>query len=69
MALDDHKMDRTHFSIGSRSELDDAVTYWWSKTPYEGLCAVEFLRQVAYGYDPAYERLQRVLTLAKRERG
>jgi hypothetical protein len=35
--------------------------YWLSKTPEERFEALELLRQIAYGYDPATARLQRVL--------
>jgi hypothetical protein len=35
--------------------------YWMSKTPEERFEALEYLRQLAYGYDPAIERLQRVI--------
>jgi hypothetical protein len=34
--------------------------YWHSRTPQERLWALEFMRQEAYGYDPATIRIQRV---------
>ena len=65
--FDELRMDRTHFAVVSFAEPDSAITYWQSKTPDERLEAVEFLRQVAYGYDPATARLQRVLAVIRRE--
>ena len=58
-------MDKTVFSIGTLEEQGDDREYWASKTPAERLQAVEFMRQVMYGYDPATERLQRVFTIAQ----
>lgn len=59
------RMDKTVFSIQPLSEQGDERGYWASKTPAERLQAVEFMRQVMYGYDPATARLQRVLTIAE----
>jgi hypothetical protein len=71
MALTDFpefaRVDRTHMWVGKLTDPDPAIAYWHSKTPHERLRAVEYLRQVAYGYDPATTRLQRVLTVARRE--
>jgi hypothetical protein len=60
-------LDRTKFSV-IRLEDKDRVDreYWLSKTPYERLVAVETIRQMLYGYDPATARLQRVLEVVKR---
>lgn len=63
----DFKMDKTAFSVVPLSEADDEKEYWLSKTPQERLQAVEFIRQVLYGYDPATARLQRVFEVVKRE--
>ena len=60
------RMDKTVFSIGTLNEQGDDREYWASKTPAERLQALEFMRQVMYGYDPATTRLQRVFTIAKR---
>ena len=60
------RMDKTAFSAMSFAEAAEADrTYWWSKTPEERLAALELLRQIHYGYDPATERLQRVLTIVE----
>ena len=60
------KLDRTALSIGRLDEESDEKAYWRSRPPEERLAAVEFLRQVAYGYDPTTERLQRFLEVVKR---
>jgi hypothetical protein len=56
-------MDRTAFSITSLSEPGDDAACWQQRSPMERLEALEFLRQVMYGYDPATARLERVLTV------
>ena len=51
-------------------KLTDRVSdrqYWLSKTPAERFEALELLRQIAYGYDPATERLQRVFEVTDLE--
>lgn len=40
--------------------------FWATKTPAERLAALEYLRQVIYGYDSTSEGLQRVLTITER---
>jgi len=37
--------------------------YWLQKTPTERLAALELLRQMNYGYDPATARLPRSLKI------
>lgn len=63
----DFKIDKTAFSVVPLSQADDEKEYWLSKTPQERLQALEFIRQVLYGYDPATTRLQRVFEVVKRE--
>ncbi len=60
-----YRMDRTAFSVASLSDPSDEKEFWLSKTPAERLQALEFLRQIVYGYDPATTRLQRVLEIAE----
>ena len=62
------KVDRTSFVVTSLHESDEKE-YWLSKTPEERLQALELMRQIVYGYDPATARLQRVLEIAQLERG
>lgn len=65
MEKDFFKFDRNSFSVISLHENDSEVKYWLSKTPEERILAIEFLRQLMYGYDPATERLQRVFETAE----
>jgi hypothetical protein len=61
------RLDKTVFSIVSLEDADnDDVEFWLSKTPYERLDALETLRQIFYGYDPATTRLQRIFEIAER---
>lgn len=59
------KMDKTAFSIGNLEAESDERRYWLSREPMERFYAVEFLRQVVYGYDPATDRLQRFFEIAE----
>ncbi len=55
-------MDKTAFSVVPLSQADsDDKAYWGSQTPMARLEALEFMRQVVYGYDPIGDRIQRVL--------
>ena len=67
--VDKVRMDKTAFSVGSLGDEGDEKAYWQSKTPEECLAAVELMRQIAYGYDPSTTRLQRVLSVTRREPG
>ena len=62
-------MDKSAFSAGSPYDEGDEKEYWRAKTPLERLEAIEFMRQVMYGYDPSTARLQRVIEFAELERG
>lgn len=62
------KVDRSAFVVTSLYESDEKE-YWLSKTPEERLQALELMRQIIYGYDPATARLQRVLEIAQRQTG
>jgi hypothetical protein len=60
------RMDKTAVSVLSHEEAaEDDRRFWLSKTPAERLEALELLRQIHYGYDPATLRLQRVLTVVE----
>ncbi len=56
------RIDKTVFSIVPLHQADD-TDYWRTKTPLERLEALEYLRQIHFGYDPTTERLQRVLEI------
>ena len=64
-SIDSFKIDKSALSVISFSEESEEREYWHSKTPYERLEAVELMRQINYGYDPATTRLQRVLEVAQ----
>jgi hypothetical protein len=59
------RMDKSAFSVGSLHDEPDEKGYWLSKTPHERLHAVELMRRILYGYDPATDRLQRLLEVAQ----
>lgn len=60
------KINKTQLVISSLEEPTDETNYWLAKTPLERLTALELMRQIIYGYDPASARLQRVLTITQR---
>jgi hypothetical protein len=64
---DNYKMDKSVFKISSFNEESDEKAYWLSKTPQERIYALEYMRQMLYGYDPATERLQRVYSIVESE--
>ena len=51
--------------VNLNSEDTEDKTYWLQKSPRDRLIALEYLRQVMYGYDPNTTRLQRVFEIAK----
>lgn len=62
-----HGVDRQAISVVSLQEMEaEDKRYWRGKSPHERLEAVETIRQVLYGYDPAAVRLQRVLEIVER---
>jgi hypothetical protein len=68
-AVDRTSLDRSAFSIGSLDDDREEVEYWRARTPEERMEALELMRQIIYGYDPATTRLQRVFEVAELERG
>jgi hypothetical protein len=63
MSLRDAKMNREVWDIVTLETQNDDLVYWLSKTPAERLEALELLRQIHYGYDPATARLPRFFEL------
>ena len=63
--MDSVRLDRSAFRIDSLTDDSGEKAYWRSKTPTERLYALESMRQIIYGYDPATTRLQRVLEVAE----
>ncbi|PIU90871.1 MAG: hypothetical protein COY47_07620 [Chloroflexi bacterium CG_4_10_14_0_8_um_filter_57_5] len=63
--LDSLRIDRSAFKVTSLFDETSEKDYWFSKTPYERLEAVEIMRQIIYGYDPSSTRLQRLLSVTQ----
>jgi len=61
------KLDKNKITISSIQDESDEMAYWLSKTPQERIEAIEVMRQIIYGYDPATTRLQRVLEITELE--
>ena len=59
------KMDKSVFEVDVLENQGNERNYWWSKTPAERMQALELMRQIIYGYDPATTRLQRILEVAQ----
>jgi hypothetical protein len=60
-------MDKSAFSVVALRDEGDDRAYWQVRTAIERLEAVEQMRRIIYGYDPA-TRLQRFFEVAERER-
>ena len=65
--VDQARLDRSAFEVGSLDDEDTDKAYWHAKSPQERMEALELLRQIIYGYDPATTRLQRVFEVAELE--
>lgn len=63
--LDSLKMDKSAFRVTGLFDDADDKAYWLTKTPQERLEAVEIMRQIIYGYDPATSRLERVFAITQ----
>ena len=57
--LDSVRLDRSIVEVTTLADQGDDGIYWAKKTPEERLAALELMRQIVYGYDPATTRLQR----------
>jgi hypothetical protein len=66
-AVDAARLDRSAFHTASLDDDSDEREYWRAKSPTERMEALELMRQIVYGYDPATTRLQRVLEVAELE--
>ena len=64
-AIETFKMHKSVLSVTSLSEESDEKAYWQTKTPHERLEAVELMRQINYGYNPATTRIQKVLKVVQ----
>ncbi|MBX7246914.1 MAG: hypothetical protein K1X53_15565 [Candidatus Sumerlaeaceae bacterium] len=59
------KMDRSALVLGHLDDGDDEKEFWKGRTPAERLEALELMRQIVYGYDPATLRFQRVFEISE----
>jgi len=62
---DSVRLDRSAFRVDPLTDDSEERAYWKSKTPIERLYALEAMRQIVYGYDPATARLQRVFEVVE----
>jgi hypothetical protein len=67
--LDSLAVDRRFIERAELGAKSNDRQYWLSKTPAERFEALEILRQIAYDYDPATARLQRVFEIAQLKSG
>ena len=65
MDLDEYRIDRSAMEVTTVTARHSDRQYWMSRTPAERFEALELLRQLAYGYDPATARLQRVFEVTE----
>jgi hypothetical protein len=61
----DVKLDRRAISVASLHDPSDETAYWLSRSPAERIEAIEAMRRIIYGDDPAATRLQRLLEIAQ----
>ena len=66
-AVDTARLDRSAYQIASFDDETSDREYWRARSPNERMEALELLRQMIYGYDPATTRLQRVLEIGELE--
>jgi hypothetical protein len=62
----DRPIDRGAFSICDLHDQPNDLAYWLSVSPEDRIAAIEYMRQVIYGTDPAHDRVQRVLEIIDR---
>jgi len=63
--MSEPRLDKSAFSVANLHDPPDDLTYWLTQTPEARVLAGEFIRQMAYGYDPATIRLQRVFEVVE----
>lgn len=70
MGMNDADAARIYRSVRevrSPKEVRADRDYWRTRSPQERLEALELLRQITYGYDPAATRLQRIFEIVELE--
>ena len=63
--LNSFKLDKSSLSVTSLAGESNDRSYWANRSAEDRWAAMEYLRVINYGYDPATERLQRVLTVVE----
>lgn len=58
--LTEARMDKTAFSTVSLHDEPDEPAFWRSQSHQARMQALEFMRQVMYGYDPSTARMVKV---------
>jgi hypothetical protein len=66
-AVNAARLDRSAFEIVTLEDAGDDRDYWRARSPQERMEALELMRQIIYGYDPATTRLQRFFEVAELE--
>ena len=66
-AVDEARVDRSTFEIRALEDESPDRRYWLAKSPQERMVALELMRRIIYGYDPATTRLQRIFEIAELE--
>lgn len=66
-SVSDARLDRSAFGIGTLDDEAEERKYWCARSPGERMEALELMRQIIYGYDPATTRLQRVFEIVELE--
>ena len=59
------RVDRSALEIASLEEHESERRYWRAKSTQERMQALELMRQIIYGYDPATTRLQGFFEVAQ----
>ena len=58
------RLDKKEVRVTSLDDIKEEREYWFSKTPYERIEAVEVNRRMVYGQDRVTSRLQRFFETA-----
>jgi hypothetical protein len=53
--------EKTPITVSDLTDQGTDLEFWLSRTPEERLSAVEFMRQMMYDYNPATDRMERIL--------
>lgn len=62
-SVDWNTFDKSAFSVCDLGNEGTDLEYWLSRTPAERLEAIEYMRRMVYGYDPATARMERVFEI------